>query len=144
MDTALPQKFPFILDRNLVKVNCTENRIRTSCDILILGPSGVFYIISCGFMRNMITIFADADIANDDSYCLYIKKSGSQLWCCIQLCWIFAAIYVVLTLNLYRLAYFLYVFFEHPGPDNHNEESQKKKINKKINPSQKKGQESSQ
>ena len=26
MDTALPQKFPFILDRNLAKANCTENR----------------------------------------------------------------------------------------------------------------------
>ena len=25
MDTALPQKFPFILDRNLAKGNCTEN-----------------------------------------------------------------------------------------------------------------------
>ena len=24
MDTALPQKFPFILDRNLAKANCTE------------------------------------------------------------------------------------------------------------------------
>ena len=23
MDTALPQKFPFILDRNLAKANCT-------------------------------------------------------------------------------------------------------------------------
>ena len=27
MDTALPQKFPFILDRNLAKANCTENRV---------------------------------------------------------------------------------------------------------------------
>ena len=24
MDTALPQKFPFILDKNLAKANCTE------------------------------------------------------------------------------------------------------------------------
>ena len=24
MDTALPQKFPFILDRNLAKANCTD------------------------------------------------------------------------------------------------------------------------
>ena len=36
MDTALPQKFPFILDRNLAKANCTENRVRTSCDIVVL------------------------------------------------------------------------------------------------------------
>ena len=27
MDTALPQKFPSILDRNLAKANCTENRV---------------------------------------------------------------------------------------------------------------------
>ena len=27
MDTALTQKFPFILDRNLAKANCTENHV---------------------------------------------------------------------------------------------------------------------
>ena len=37
MDTALPQKFPFILDRNLAKANCTEDRICTSCDTVVLG-----------------------------------------------------------------------------------------------------------
>ena len=37
MDTALPQKFPFTLDRNLVKANCTGNRVCTSCDIVVLG-----------------------------------------------------------------------------------------------------------
>ena len=37
MDTALPQKFPFILDRNLAKANCTENQVCTSCDIVVLG-----------------------------------------------------------------------------------------------------------
>ena len=36
MDTALPQKFPFILDRNLAKANWTENRVCTSCDIVVL------------------------------------------------------------------------------------------------------------
>ena len=35
MDTALPQKFPFILDRNLAKANCTGNRVCTSCDIVV-------------------------------------------------------------------------------------------------------------
>ena len=35
MDTALPQKFPFILDRNLAKANCT--RVCTSCDTVVLG-----------------------------------------------------------------------------------------------------------
>ena len=39
MDTALPQKFPFISDRNLAKANCTGNRVCTSCDIVVLGSS---------------------------------------------------------------------------------------------------------
>ena len=37
MDKALPQKFPFILDRNLAKANCTGNRVCTSCDTVVLG-----------------------------------------------------------------------------------------------------------
>ena len=37
MDTALPQKFPFILDRNLAKANCTGNPVCTSCDIVVLA-----------------------------------------------------------------------------------------------------------
>ena len=37
MDTALPQKFPFILDRNLAKANCTEDRVCTSCDKVVLA-----------------------------------------------------------------------------------------------------------
>ena len=37
MDTPLPQKFPFILDRNLAKTNCTRNLVCTSCDIVVLG-----------------------------------------------------------------------------------------------------------
>ena len=36
MDTALPQKFPFILDSNLAKANCTGNHVCTSCDIVVL------------------------------------------------------------------------------------------------------------
>ena len=39
MDTALPQKFSFILDRNLAKANCTENHVCTSCDTVVLGYS---------------------------------------------------------------------------------------------------------
>ena len=39
MDTALPQKFPFILDRNLAKANCTGNRVCTSCDTVVLGQN---------------------------------------------------------------------------------------------------------
>ena len=36
MDTALPQKFSFILDRNLAKANCTEDHVCTSCDKVVL------------------------------------------------------------------------------------------------------------
>ena len=36
MDTALTQKFLFILDSNLAKANCTENRVCTSCDTVVL------------------------------------------------------------------------------------------------------------
>ena len=39
MNTALPQKFPFISDRNLAKANCTGNRVCTSCDIVVLGSN---------------------------------------------------------------------------------------------------------
>ena len=37
MDTALTQKFPFILDRNLAKANGTENHVCTFCDTVVLG-----------------------------------------------------------------------------------------------------------
>ena len=37
MDTALTQKFPFILDGNLAKANCTEDRVCTSCDTVVLA-----------------------------------------------------------------------------------------------------------
>ena len=37
MILALYLKFPFILDRNLAKANCTENQVCTSCDTVVLG-----------------------------------------------------------------------------------------------------------
>ena len=42
MDTALPQKFPFILDRNLAKANCTENQVCKSCDTVVLEVTLTF------------------------------------------------------------------------------------------------------
>ena len=42
MDTALPQKFPFIFDRNLAKANCTGNRVCTSCDTVVLDKASFF------------------------------------------------------------------------------------------------------
>ena len=37
MDTALPQKFPFFIDRNFAKAYSTGNRVCTSCDTVVLG-----------------------------------------------------------------------------------------------------------
>ena len=34
MDST-PTKIPFILDRNLAKANCTEDRVCTSCDTVV-------------------------------------------------------------------------------------------------------------
>ena len=51
MDTALPQKFPFILDSNLAKANCTGNRVCTSCDIVVLG-SYLYAKASCIALQN--------------------------------------------------------------------------------------------
>ena len=36
MDTALTQKFPFILDKNFAKANCTGNHVCKSCDKVVL------------------------------------------------------------------------------------------------------------
>ena len=49
MDTALPQKFLYILDRNLAKANCTENRVCTLCDIVVIGKS-IFLVRMCLFI----------------------------------------------------------------------------------------------
>ena len=49
MDTALPQKFPFILDRNLAKANYTGNNVCTSCDRVVLEV-----IINWDTMINLI------------------------------------------------------------------------------------------
>ena len=46
MDTALPQKFPFILDRNLAKANCTGNRVCTSCDTVVLDKGTKWQILT--------------------------------------------------------------------------------------------------
>ena len=39
MDKTLPQKFHFILDRNLAKANSTGNHVCTSCDKVVLSPN---------------------------------------------------------------------------------------------------------
>ena len=55
MDTALPQKFPFILDRNLEIANCTGYRVATSCDIVVLGSSIVVNIFNAVIIkRNLV------------------------------------------------------------------------------------------
>ena len=47
MDTALRQKFPFSLDRNLAKANCTEDRVCTSCDTVVLGSYEKKVTVQC-------------------------------------------------------------------------------------------------
>ena len=54
-DTALPQKSPLISDRNLAKANCTENRIFTSCDTVVLDQNIILKynrLSFLWFMRN--------------------------------------------------------------------------------------------
>ena len=46
MDTALPQKFPFILDRNLAKANCAESQVCMSCDTVVLAFAPSSYSIT--------------------------------------------------------------------------------------------------
>ena len=54
MDTALPQKFPFILDRNLAKANCTENHVCTSCDIVVLDLNihQIYFYVTPQYISN--------------------------------------------------------------------------------------------
>ena len=55
MDTALPQKLSFILDRNLAKANCTGNRVCTSSDIVVLGLGITFsFFYSKYFLKHAI------------------------------------------------------------------------------------------
>ena len=62
MDTALAQKFSFILDRNLAKANCTGNRVCTSCDAVVL----VLYII------NFILLFVHMLSYNQLASCIIL------------------------------------------------------------------------
>ena len=60
MDTALPEKFPFILDRNLAKAYYTEDRVCTSCDKVVLGsyPSASFsFNIYVPLFQSLFLIF---------------------------------------------------------------------------------------
>ena len=67
MDTALPQKFPFILDRNLAKANCTGNRVCTSCDTVVLGcnPSHSTWVKS--YLVHHRTVVQEARQSEDPS-----------------------------------------------------------------------------
>ena len=54
MDTALPQKFPFILDRKLAKANCTENHVCTSCDSVVLDIYSIHTDLSTSNERSTL------------------------------------------------------------------------------------------
>ena len=66
MDTALHQKFPFILDRNLAKASCTEDHVCTSCDKVVLG-----------FCRNFVLSF------NHFLLFLSMRVNGIEIYDCV-------------------------------------------------------------
>ena len=60
MDTALHQKLPFILDRNLAKANCTENYVCTSCDTVVLDSKFICITdTNGGVTRDLINNLCD-------------------------------------------------------------------------------------
>ena len=56
MDTALPQKFPFIFYMNLAKANCSENQVCTSCDTAVLGIC-IMLLGRCNFNSCLSPLF---------------------------------------------------------------------------------------
>ena len=61
MNTALPQKFPFILNRNFAMANCTENHVCTSCDTEVLATNKKFLYIQnqCDYMLQTSKLKSD-------------------------------------------------------------------------------------
>ena len=62
MDTTLPQKISFILDRNLAKANCTGNHVCTYCDKVVLGIGHIHFTL----LRRASTYF-DTSLQNYSS-----------------------------------------------------------------------------
>ena len=58
MDTAFPQKFPFILDRNLAMANCTEDHVCTSCDKVVLGVYLKYYSGSFLVLFHLLLLYS--------------------------------------------------------------------------------------
>ena len=56
MDTALPQKIPFIIDRTLAKANCTENHVCTSYLILYPSPT-LMYLYTKARVGHVIHLY---------------------------------------------------------------------------------------
>ena len=61
MDTTLTQKFPFILDRNLAKANCTGNHVCTFCDKVVLDDNIKF------LLPNKMRIIGISNLINTNS-----------------------------------------------------------------------------
>ena len=85
MDTALPQIFPFILDRNLAKANCTGNQVCTSCDTVVLecGPLVAVLGESCCKLSVMIinSFNYSSDVPSPAKYMVPPKVSDCQKIC---------------------------------------------------------------
>ena len=59
MDTAFPQKIPLILDRNLANANCTEDRVCTSCDKVVLDLYKFLTSVFCQPVRHTLSFSVD-------------------------------------------------------------------------------------
>ena len=86
MDTALTQKFLFILDRNWAKANCTGNRVCTSCDTVVLALS-----IRRGFERSfdttcLVVVAAEFPNALAEVQVFFVAALCVQAWQKEMLC----------------------------------------------------------
>ena len=75
MDTAVPQKLPFILDRNLTKANCTGNRVCTSCDIVVLG----FCSNKMDYIRQKFLYISDSVVHDTKQFINELSKSEKHI-----------------------------------------------------------------
>ena len=105
---STPQKFHFILDRNLAKANYTENRVCTSCDTVVLGVCITVYCGGLTYIHTYITVFGVLPLQRHPS-----PLSGS-IWFFIVFS-ILSLIFFLITVftNIFFLSYhcFTYIFF---------------------------------
>ena len=98
MDTALPQKFPFILDRNLAEANCTENHVCTSCDTVVLASLKFLPILLFGNITDAVA---------RRLFCECKRHFGPQF--CLQ----YILIYSIYIYSIYIYILYIYILLYH-------------------------------